>query len=125
MKAVSRIFLAINVLSLCVVLRQCSVIHSDGPGGFGELIVKGMLAQVSILCFIFFIVSFRRLSKNAAGRRLATFGIYLTTSVLLFSFILSLVDACDNEKGFCKNWNVVLGYKPNNSFKPTPLRSAA
>lgn len=125
MNTISRIFLTINALFLLVILRQCSVVHGDGPGGFGEILLKGLLAQVSILCFILLIASFRYLSRDVASTRLAIFGVCLTTAVLLFSFLVSLFDACTNDKGFCKNWNIVLAHKPNNSLKPIPLLGTA
>ena len=125
MKAKSRIFLTINALFLLVVLRQFSVVHGDGPGGFGELLLKGLLTQVSILCFVLLIVYLRRLSRDVAGTHLNIFGICLITAIIIFSFTVSLFDACTNEKGFCRNWNIILAHEPNNSLKPNSPRGSA
>ncbi|UYK72822.1 hypothetical protein [Xanthomonas sacchari] len=118
MKAISRIILAITALFLVVVLRQVSVIHGDGPGGFGELLLKGLLAQVSILCFALLIVCLRRVSRDVAAPRLSMFGVYLTTAVITFSFAVSLFDACADEKGYCRNWEIVLAHR---SLEPDPV----
>ena len=124
MKAISRLLLTINAHFLLVIFRQCSVVHGDGPGGLGEILIKGLLAQVSILCFILFIVSLRRLSIRVAGARLAIAGVCLTTAFILFSFMASLFDACSDGKGICRNWDIIFAHKPSNSFEP-PLRDAA
>ena len=125
MKVLPSAFLFINAIFLAVVLRQCTIIHGDGPGGFGELILKGLLAHISLACFACLAVSLRQLSREATGK-LAAFCVALTTTIILSSaFALALLDACTNEKGYCRQGVIVLAHRPNNSFKPRPLRGSA
>ena len=89
MRVLSIIFLVINALFLAIVLRQCSIVHGDGPGGFGEFILKGLLAHVSIASFGCLAFSLYRLSKKAKGR-IGVFFIALAASTVLFlAFSLS------------------------------------
>ena len=125
MRVLSVAFLVINALFLAIVLRQCSIVHGDGPGGFGEFILKGLLAHVSIASFGCLAFTLHRLSKGTKGR-IGIFFIALTTSTVLFlAFSLSLIDACENGEGYCRQWTLVIAHRPNNSFKPRPLRGSA
>ena len=122
MRVVSVAFFVINALFLAIVLRQCSIVHGDGPGGFGEFILKGLLAHVSIASFGCLAFSLYRLSKETKGR-IGVFFIALATSTVLFlAFFISLIDACENGEGYCRQWTLVIAHRPNNSFKPSPLR---
>ena len=122
MRVLTSTVFAINAFFLAVVLRQCSIVHGDGPNGFGEFILKGLLAHTSIASFGFLAFSLWHLSKESKGKLGVFFVALIASTVLLLSFLVSLIDACENEKGHCRRWSLVTAHRPNNSFKPSPLR---
>lgn len=99
---------AINAMFVATILRQCTIVHGDGPGGFGEVLVKGMLAQISLAAFICVLVSARSTLKNRDRKRGVPWVSLLATATLAAIFILCLQDACSDQAGYCRSWRVEL-----------------
>jgi hypothetical protein len=96
-----------NAFLFYIVLRGAFVIHGDGPGGFGEFIIKGFMLWVSMSLFITGFVSTRSINKKDSHN--IKFNIFLCTiaTVVLILFCgIMVIDACTNNQGYCRNWTI-------------------
>jgi len=107
-KAITKFLLFFNALCVVVVLRQATVVHGDGGGGFGEVIIKGFMACLSLVLYLSVCVSawmfFRRPFDN--GLLVATI---LLSCILIFFGYVSLYDACYDKEGYCREWRITGG----------------
>lgn len=127
-RGLCRIFLrsaiAINALFLLAVLRQCTVVHGDGPGGFGEVVIKGLLAQFSIIMFVFAAASAHAVSRCEKTAFLPFCAFMFSTLVLVAIFSFSIQDACSNNEGYCKQWRMDFSGKDRRRLSSrTPVAS--
>jgi cell division protein FtsW (lipid II flippase) len=106
----------INTASLILCIHLTTIIRSDGPSGFGELIIKAFILNLSLVFFCAgIILSFKQ--YRAVKKHLT----YILTSFLIalllaFFAVLGVIEACNNSKGYCRNWQLV-SIEPNNRFK--------
>jgi uncharacterized membrane protein YhaH (DUF805 family) len=106
----------INVVIFILCIRLTNIIRSDGPTGFGELIIKSWIFILSLALFCSGIaLSFKQ--YRATKPRIVYFctGL-LITMVLAFFAVLGVIEACNDSKGYCRNWQIV-AVVPNISFK--------
>jgi len=113
-----------NAGCLLLNFREFTIIRSDGPNGFAEFIIKALIVNLSIASFVAAIFLTRSIYRAANIRYpLIIMSIAISLPAAFFA-TLSIIDACSDNKGHCRNWQVVSS-APNNSFKPTLLRNAA
>ncbi len=102
----------INILLFYIVFRGASVIYGDGPAGFGEVLVKGILETYSFFLFLGGLILSRLIYKsNSLKSKSGIFFIFiiiLITMVLISISRLMIIDACSNSKGYCRNWTIHL-----------------
>ncbi len=100
----------INILLLYVVFHGASVTYGDGPVGFAEGLVKGILATFSFLLFLGGIILSGLIYKNKSFK--SKFSIFLIFIIILITVTLIsisrliIIDACSNSKGYCRNWTI-------------------
>lgn len=95
----------LNASLLAWVIRTMTIIRSDGPGGFGELIIKGYITNICLALFIFSVV----ISVKAFRARKASLLIMLClvpTAILLFFSGVAVVEACTDDGGYCREWQL-------------------
>ena len=114
----------INTMSLILCFHLTTTIRSDGPSGFGEFILKILILKLSLTAFFAGIVLSINQFRAPRSRLIYIIPSLLITIFLALTAALGIVEACSDSKGYCRDWQMV-AIKPNNSFKPTPLRGAA
>jgi hypothetical protein len=85
-------------------MKEATIIKGDGPGGFGEMIIKSAITLPTLaLYFITLTLSLRSLRFNK-------FFIFFIIATLWFIFLATLAiwDACSDDKGYCRNWILYL-----------------
>jgi uncharacterized membrane protein len=94
-----------NALCVAVVLRQATVVHGDGPNGFGEILIKGFMALLSLGLYILMCINvwlfFRRPFHDYFPSAITAI-----TCILMFFGYVSLDDACSDQQGYCRNWHM-------------------
>jgi hypothetical protein len=95
-----------NALLLCVFLREAFLIRGDGGAGFGEFVLKGLLALIALAAF----------AAGAAGswgvlvrpaHRAPWAMCVLCTCLLAALGALSVWEACSDGAGHCRHWRFV------------------
>lgn len=103
------LYFIFNLSLLLVIFRGGVVINGDGPGGFGEIIIKGIILQTSIILFFVGLLSsvsiFRTEIINLKPNM--TISIVATFILILFCWIM-VADACSNKYGYCRNWIIFI-----------------
>jgi hypothetical protein len=117
LRAIARLpiltFLALtllNLLMVAVIFRGSFIIYGDGPGGFGEVVVKQFLLLASLLMFAAATLLYRA-ALSAVGVQMTRFfflGV-AATSILMGVCWIFVYEACANDKGHCRNWKLA-GY---------------
>ncbi|GEM_PF-3086492 len=89
---------------LSLFMREAFIVRSDGPGGWGEMVLKSLLLMV---CWAVFLLSSTVLlvaaqrGKQAAAKQ----GIFIFASIwLALCAALAVVEACSDSRGYCQNW---------------------
>ena len=95
----------INAVLVAMVVRNTTIIRSDGPGGFGELIIKGLMTNICLALFIFgVVVSVKACRTDKAGSLIAL--CIFSSAVLLFFSGVAVVEACTDDGGHCRGWQL-------------------
>jgi hypothetical protein len=108
LKSITLLFYNIfNAFLLYFILRGAFVVHGDGPGGFGEFIIKVFMLNISVLLFSTGFMSIRSINKKE-GKNIKTniFLCTLATVVLMLFCGIMVIDACTNNQGYCRNWTI-------------------
>ena len=108
-----------NAFLLYIVFHGAFVINADGPGGFGESIIKAFLFFISISIFILGLASTGVFNKpNNQHYKINYFLAIVATIILVFSSGVMIADACSNDNGYCRNWSIQLleSAMPNQSM---------
>ncbi|MEC7120130.1 MAG: hypothetical protein VXW65_09550 [Pseudomonadota bacterium] len=107
-KAITKFLLFFNVLCVVVVLRQATVVHGDGAGGFGEVIIKGFMASLSLVIYLSVCISAWMFFRRPFHDRLPTVTILLSCILIFFGYV-SVYDACYDKEGYCREWRITGG----------------
>ncbi len=103
-------FLALTLLNLsmvAVVFRGSIIIYGDGPGGFGEVMIKQFLVLASLLMFAAATLLYRAALRSAGIQKTRFFLLGLTaTSILIGICWIFVYESCANDKGHCRNWKL-------------------
>lgn len=92
-----------NALLLAVFLKEAFVIRSDGGAGFGEFVLKSLLA---LLALVFFAAGVGA-SWNAFVKRGSTASwvvCALSACLLMALAALGVWEACSDGAGHCREW---------------------
>ena len=104
------IYNTINIFLLFIISRGASVIYGDGPSGFGEVMVKGILELFSFFLFLGSLILTALIYKNKnLESKFNIFIIFLITAITIILISISslmISDACSNNKGYCRNWTI-------------------
>ncbi|MDV7212651.1 hypothetical protein [Azotobacter beijerinckii] len=96
-----------NLVGLILCFHLTTTIRSDGPNGFVEFIIKSWILGLSIASFCVGIALSVKQCR-AIKPRLFYFIVCLSITVLLAFFaVLGVIEACDDSKGYCRNWQMV------------------
>ena len=107
----------INTVSLILCFHLTTIIRSDGPSGFGEFIIKALILNLSLVSFCAGIILSFKQYRSVKPRFAYLFTNLIIAILLIFFAVLGVIEACDNNKGYCRNWQIVTN-EPNNWFKP-------
>jgi hypothetical protein len=103
-------FLALTLLNLsmvAVIFRGSIIIYGDGPGGFGEVMIKQFLVLASLLMFAAATLLYRAALRAVGIQKTRFFLLGLTaTSILIGICWIFVYEACANDKGHCRNWKL-------------------
>ncbi|MDR3053921.1 MAG: hypothetical protein LBU53_00740 [Zoogloeaceae bacterium] len=104
----------VNLFFLACIFFRAGSIYSDGPSGFGEMIVLKFLATIALFLFAGgVIISFFKWQPKPKASRIAVWlgriAICLMTLILTGLGSLCIYDMCSNDKGYCRNWNLTTG----------------
>jgi hypothetical protein len=111
-RKIGRIVLAfsynlINAACLILCFHLALIIRSDGPSGFGEFIIKLLILKLSIACFFAGIALSILQCRDNKLRFFYLFMSSLITMLLTFFAALGVIEACDDSKGYCRNWQII------------------
>lgn len=99
----------LNALLLFLVILGSSVIHHDGPTGFSESLLKGILPWIASSLFIVAVI-FSTVNMiedyHADAFEILCPTCVLITFVLLLLGGFMLAEACSNNQGYCRNWTL-------------------
>ena len=104
-KAIMKFLLFFNALCVAVVLRQATVVHGDGPNGFGEMLLKGTMAYLSLGLYLCLCVSTWLFFRRPFEDGLSTATVVLTCILTFFGYV-SVYDACADKDGYCREWQI-------------------
>lgn len=97
---------ALNIVLLFIVFRDGTIVRNDGHSGFGEFAFKGAVICLSLIfLFINFIVKKIVSYRGKTKLRIST-GDVITTLWLAFFAAISIIDACSDDKGYCRHWSL-------------------
>lgn len=94
---------------LLFIVRAGTTIHSDGPSGFGELMLKMLIIDASVLAFcvgaiMAGIVVYRR---GVAAWAEVSACVGMAGWLLLMTGVM-VMDVCTNDYGYCRNWTIFI-----------------
>lgn len=94
-----------NLAALSLFFREALIIRGDGPGGFGELILKLLMSQMALaLLAMGLIGSFKAYRADQFGWRSIT-ACVMATSILVGFSAIAVAEACMDDRGHCRNWH--------------------
>ncbi|MCX2834647.1 hypothetical protein Q2E61_10915 [Microbulbifer thermotolerans] len=101
----------VNLILLFFCLHFSITIRSDGPDGFFESIVKSIIFYLSLVSFGSGVaLSFERYRIRNSGRFNLCMRVAITMFLSFFA-VAGVIEACDDDKGYCRNWRLVnVGY---------------
>lgn len=86
-------------------IREALMIRGDGPGGFGELILKLLMSHMALaLLALGLIASFKVFCTEKRGWGSITACVVATLILIGFSAI-AVAAACMDDRGHCRNWH--------------------
>jgi hypothetical protein len=92
-----------NASLLTLIIRCARIIRGDGPGGLGEVIIKGIIANLSIFFIATGLVASVAFCRGKRNSLLLLLACILSTLVLLFFSAACVQDACSDGGGYCRN----------------------
>ena len=98
--------MVLNIVLVFIIFRETTIIRSDGPSGFGEAVLKSIVFFLSLIfIFINFIVKSIASYRGKPKPRMSV-GDVITTLWAAFFAAISVVDACSDNTGYCRHWNL-------------------
>lgn len=98
----------LSFICFVIIMRDSTIIRSDGPSGFGEVAIKGLIMLTTIPAISANVVS-AFVAFNVKNRRRIAICTYVMTSAwLVLLSTLSIFDACSDDKGLCRGWVLYL-----------------
>ncbi|HBT97763.1 MAG TPA: hypothetical protein DEB25_09125 [Desulfobulbaceae bacterium] len=98
-------------LMLCIF--PVTVIRSDGPSGFGEMVLGNFFMLLSIAFFCIGMIISDIEYRAIKPRFLLRFVCSLMTIFLACFAVLGIITACSDEKGHCRKWDIYLADCPS------------
>jgi len=97
----------INVFLVFIVYCGTSVIHGDGPVGFFEVIVNGLIQLFASSLFLYGLLLSILSYKNEKFYifPIKVIAVIITVILILISYPM-INNACSNDKGYCRNWTI-------------------
>jgi hypothetical protein len=96
----------LNLVLLFIIFRDSHIIRSDGPSGFGEMALKGIIFLLSLIFLVANFASNNNASNGEKPRLGLSTGDIVTTLWLAFFATIAMVDACSEGKGYCRHWSL-------------------
>ncbi|MGM9485460.1 hypothetical protein ACS5PN_30005 [Roseateles sp. NT4] len=95
----------INLVLFATFFKEATIIRGDGPGGFGEAALKGLLLLNALAAFIAGVVSSVVAYRESwSGSRLWRPAV--ASLVLLLFAVLAVCEACSDGAGHCRHWQI-------------------
>jgi hypothetical protein len=95
----------INLMLVSFFFRQATIIRGDGPGGFGEFVVKGLLLWVALGFFAAGVIS-SVLSCKGDKPEMKLRKLWIVPMILFLLSSLGLYEACSDGAGHCRHWQL-------------------
>jgi hypothetical protein len=96
-----------NAALLILIIRCARIIRGDGPGGFGEVIIKGIIANLSLLFVATGLVASVAFCHSKRNSLLLLLACILSTLVLVFFSAACAQDACSDGEGHCRQGHLI------------------
>jgi hypothetical protein len=92
-----------NAALLILIIRCAGIIRGDGPGGFGEVIIKGIIANLSLLFAATGLLASVAFCRSKKSSLLLLLACILSTLALVFFSAACVQDACSDGGGYCRH----------------------
>ncbi len=87
-------------------LQDAAIIRSDGPSGFGELFLKGLITMASLPIGFISALGAGIIAKSQQTRRGWWLYCVLATLWFLLFALVAIYDACADNGGYCRHWQL-------------------
>ena len=101
---------SINIASFILCFHFATIIRSDGPGGFAEIIIKSLILHSSIISLCAGIVLSIKQHLSVKPSFFTSFTCLLITMLLMVFAALGIIEACSDNKGYCRNWKIAVAH---------------
>ena len=92
----------INLTLFIVYTMDAFVIRGDGPNGFGEFVIKGIILLAGLIFLIASAVSLTVIESSESPRSFLIVIYKFSTFWLVLFAILAIFDACSDHGGYCR-----------------------
>lgn len=97
-----------NAALLVSILKVANVIRGDGPGGFFEMVIKGVIAVTALLFIVVGLMACVVASRSRRKILLPAAICAFSTAVLMLLSAICVMDACSDGGGYCRDWHLML-----------------
>jgi hypothetical protein len=105
------IYSLVNILLHSIVIKETSIIRSDGGGGIDEFMGKAIVSIASILFLLAGVICSIAACRSREFRPLFV-GLSVAASLaLIFFAALSIIDACSDHTGYCRAGYIYINVK--------------
>lgn len=97
----------LNLAMLFVICQDTFIIRSDGPSGFGELVLKVLILLLSLVVGLAGIASAAAIDTSAKPRPFLKFVHLFATLWLALFAAMAVFGACADNGGYCRRWSLI------------------
>ena len=94
-----------NLALLSLFLREALIVRADGPGGFGELILKLLMCHVALALLAMGLIASLKAYRAEKRSVWLTMACVVSTSILLGFSSIAVMEACIDDRGHCRAWH--------------------
>ncbi|MFB4368779.1 MULTISPECIES: hypothetical protein [unclassified Pseudomonas] len=94
----------VNLTLFVLFIREALIVRADGPGGFGEVILKLLMSQMALAVLVMgLIASIKVFCTDKRGWGSITASAVATLALVGFAAI-AVTEACVDDRGYCRDW---------------------